>query len=284
MTPERVTVTISSSAGENEPLIVADAMRQLLDFFELLSSAGGSEAEAIDWQLVAISMNSPLKATAQAVSRSPGVIAAPIARREKAAVQYSLTQAMHSRASDWSNALVRSRSKSLFTRNTATIGRTSIQFEENIPPLTIVPAMAREVVSRIDQYEREQLRTVEDASRTEFGSIEAVVINLTTHYNHPALRVRERLTGDEVVCIVSPELAEEYGPQHNWSEVWSSKRLLLTGEIAFKADGRIGQIRLEDIEVIDPAPLSFSDIASPGFTGGLSPQAFLDAGWEASDA
>ena len=283
MTPERVTVTISSSAGENEPLIVADAMRQLLDFFELLSSAGGSEGESIDWQLVEISMNSPLKATAQAVAKVPGVLAAPIARREKAAVRYSLNQAIHSRAPDWADAGVRNRAKSLFTRNTSTIGRTSIQFETDAPPTTINQVVARQVLSRIEDYEKEQIKKVEDQTRTEYGSIEAVVIELIKHYNHPALRVRERLTGDEVVCVVSPELAEVYGPQHNWSEVWSSKRLLLTGEIFFRTDGRIGQIRLEEIEVVDPSPMLFEDIAQPGFTGGLSPQASIDAWWESSD-
>ena len=97
MAPERVTVTISSSAGESEPLTVTDAMRQILDFFDLLATAGGKDGNLISWQLVAISMNSPLKATAQAISRVPGVLAEPIARREKAAVRHSLESAIRTR-------------------------------------------------------------------------------------------------------------------------------------------------------------------------------------------
>jgi hypothetical protein len=70
---ERVTVTVFSSAGDSGALLVEDAMRQILDFFALLNAAGGDESALISWQLEEISMKSPLRATAVAVSRQPGI-------------------------------------------------------------------------------------------------------------------------------------------------------------------------------------------------------------------
>jgi len=138
MAPERITVTITSSIGEDAPLTVNDAMRQILDFFGLLSAAGGDEASLIAWQLVDISMHSPLRATAEAVPTTPGVIVEPIARREKFALAVSIEALVTKSAiPSWMDRPARDRAKALFARNTNGIGRTDILLEEGVPVLTI---------------------------------------------------------------------------------------------------------------------------------------------------
>jgi len=280
--PERVTVTIRSSAGDSELLTVADAMRQILDFFELLASAGGSDSQSVTWQLVEISMKSPLRATAQAVSKIPGVLAEPIARREKAALARSIHQVVNSeKFPDWMDLRSRESAKSLFERNTNGIGRTDIEFYEGSPPTIISQKTARDAVSHIERFEEEQKVKTEDLSRSEHGSIEAVMMDVTSHYGRPAIRVREWTTGDILVCVFSTELAQASGPQHTWSEAWSNRRLLLTGTLQFRKDGHLAQIRLDAFEVIDGKSLKFEDVAQPGFTGGLSPLDYIESWWEA---
>src|ERR1700730_10720068 len=90
MDPESVTVTIVSNTGEDGALSVEDAMCQILDFFALLAAAGGEDAYLVSWPLVDVSMKSPLRATAVAISRVPGIEAAPIARTEKLRLARSL--------------------------------------------------------------------------------------------------------------------------------------------------------------------------------------------------
>ena len=78
MAPERVTISIVSSAGEDGPLTVDDATRQILDFFEMLSAAGGEDGKLISWRLVSVSMRSPLSVTAEPFSDVPAP-GAPVA-------------------------------------------------------------------------------------------------------------------------------------------------------------------------------------------------------------
>ena len=54
---ETVRITVRPSAAHADVLTVHDAMRQVLDIFELLSGADGSEQ--VTWALVDATMNSP---------------------------------------------------------------------------------------------------------------------------------------------------------------------------------------------------------------------------------
>jgi hypothetical protein len=283
MASEKVTVTITSSIGEDAPLTVNDAMRQILDFFELLQAAGGDEASLISWQLVDISMKSPLHATARAVAKTPGIVPEPIARREKARLAESLQSlAKRSAVPDWMDANARQKVSHIFERNLNGIGRTDIQFNDNEPVQIIVSNVARTALETLRRHEAiEQLQAQQlDLSRKEYGSIEGDVLETTTHYGHPAIRVRERLTGEELVCILSDELAAKSGPQHSWSEVWGNKRVLVTGQITYKKDGKIGQVNAIEIETIEAPRLTYRDIADPNLTGGLSAVDFLNSLWD----
>lgn len=115
--------------------------------------------------------------------------------------------------------------------------------------------------------------------RTEFGSIEGEIADATTHYGAPAIRIRERLTSAEVICVLPRDLADTVGREHNWLEIWSGRRVLVTGEISYRKDGLVSRVGASDIFVIDPRPLSYSDLADPTFTNGLSPPEHIARLW-----
>lgn len=277
MAPERVTITVRSSAGEDAPLAVGDAMRQILDFFELLAAAGGEEAGLISWQLVDISMNSPITATAEAASTMPGISAEPIARREKAKVTHSFDEIKRERVPDWMDKSARERVKSLFARNVSGVGRTVVRLYPEEPPIVISPVAARAAVEVLNRFEAERPKPADDFSRFEIGSFEGNVIGLTHHYGRAAVEVRDRLSGAAIKCPLSDELRERIGKEHQWEEVWSNQRVLISGKLSFRVDGRIQGAEVHDIESINPPRLSFEEIADPGFTGGLAPSEYLDA-------
>lgn len=278
MAPETITVTIRSSAGENAPLTVDDAMRQLLDIFQLLEAAGGDDAALIVWQLVEISMNSPLHATARAVAKVPGIEVEPIARREKAAVAHSIEDlVVRAEVSDWMDDSTRKRAKTLFARNANGIGRTDIQFYEDAPPTIIDQKQARTAVAAIEKAESGKLPAL-----TEMGSVEGDVLVTGPYRHQPAIQIRERLSGSEIWCVFAPELAERAGPQHSWAETWTNRRVLVTGKITY-SNSRERQIRLVyavSMEDVDPRPLTYNDIADPNFTGGLGVPEYIDSLWE----
>lgn len=281
MAPETVTVTIRSSVGEDAPLTVDDAMRQILDFFQLLEAAGGEEAALIAWQLVEISINSPLHATARAVAKVPGIDVAPIARREKNALAHSIEDmVLHAEVPDWMDDATRARAKSLFARNTNGIGRTDIQFYEDTPLTIIDQRTARAAVTAIDQAEKVRTVPRQDLSRIEMGSVEGDVLVTGPYRGQPAIQIRERLSGSEIWCVFSPELAETAGPQHSWAETWTNRRVFVTGQITFSRDGRIRHVYALGMEDVDPKPLTYKDIADPNFTGGLGVSEYISSLWE----
>jgi hypothetical protein len=281
MAPERVTVTIQSRAGRDAPLTVRDAMLQILNFFDLLSLAGGKDAPFVSWRLVDISMKSPVSATAEAFPTIDGVIVEPIARREKAEVAQSIhLLSTGGTLPKWMDAVARHKAREFFERNLNGIGRTDIIFDENAPPVIIVENNARTAARTIERSEQALAEHDVDFSRTEMGSVEGYVIGLTQHYRRPAVRMTERLSNKEVTCVLSDDLAGRIGHQHDWAEAWEGRRVIVSGEITHKRDGAISRVEAISLDIIDSIPIRYDDIADPNFTNGLSPAEYLEKLWE----
>ena len=249
-------------------------MRQILDFFDLLSAAGGGDADTISWRLVRISMQNPLQATAEAFSHIPGVAPEPIARKEKEQLASSIEQiTIAHRVPEWMDDASRAKARDFFARNANGIGRTDIVFDEGQPTKVIVDSTARAALAALKS--EPELPPEIELSRTEAGSIEGYVTQLTTHYHRPAATVRERRTGNYVLCVLSDELAEKIGHQHDWSEIWTGRRVVVPGKITYRRDGTITRVFAKDIHVIESHSISYEDIIDANFTPGLSPADYL---------
>jgi hypothetical protein len=276
--PERVTVTVVSSAGDSGALLVVDAMRQILDFFAFLSAAGGDESSLIAWQLEEISMNSPLRATAVAVSTQPGIDASPIARREKALVSHSLDEIIKSEiVPDWLSGEPLQRASAILKRNIEGIGRTEIDYHNDNVRSIINQSDAVAASRTIERSELEH-STIDKIyfPNVEFGTLDGNVKDITSRYGNPAVIIRNRATGEDVTCFPSNDVV---GTSHTWAEAWENKRVLVTGEISYRRDGKIMKISSADFELVDASPLRFERIADPTFTGGLTPSEYLDRLW-----
>lgn len=255
-------------------------MRQILDFFALLAAAGGEQTSLIDWQLVEVTMRSPLRATAQAVPNLPGIAAEPIARREKIALASSIAAMVRSEPiPDWMDEPTRERARALFARNMNGIGRMAIQFEDDAPLTIIDQNRARIAVETIDSERRVYLPE-EDRSRIEMGSVEGDVLLTGPYRGQPAIQLRERLSGADVWCIFTPEVAESIGPNHSWAETWRNRRVLVSGAINYGRDGLIRRVNVSSLRDIDPRPLSYGEVADPNFTGGLAASEYIESLWE----
>ena len=106
-------------------------------------------------------------------------------------------------------------------------------------------------------------------SHVEFGSIEGEIVGTTTYYGTPAIRIRERLTGADVVCVFAPD-AEALQLASHIGTVWSGRRVIVAGEILYRKDGAVARIRATDMNSVDPRLLTYSEIADPNFTNGKS--------------
>lgn len=278
---ERVTVVIHSTVGEDGPLTVQDSLRQVLDFFDWLSSSVSPEdRESVAWNLFTISRNSPLEAVGEAIALIPGIDAGEVARRAKAVV----ANEMHALSNggivpDWMDHEARAKARAMMNRTLNGIGRTDLFLYEGKAPIIITERVARLATIKLDQVDLELQARSEDLSRRELGSIEGESAEPTTFYGRPAIRVRERLSNKLVICALSSDLARHVGPDHRWDEVWGNQRVLVIGELIYGKDGQVSRVNATELKFFKPRAVKMTDLAMPGFTGGVTAPEYLDWLW-----
>lgn len=281
----KLTVTVYPSGTDSTDLTVSDALHQILDLINLLTSAEQAEGgEQIVWRLKSASTNTPFRLEAEPTGRDPSVSVAFQARRAGTAVRTALDALANGRVeTDWLDEGSIRTAKRFFERNTNGVGRTDILFEEDQTPLIVVHANARTAVRAIEQDELDRGTAAVDWTHTEYGAVEGDVVAAVQFHNRPALTLRERLSGERITCVLSPEIALQIGPQHSWDEVWSGKRVLVNGAVYYNEAGQISRVDADSVEPISPMPADVQAARSADITNGLSPVDFLSRVWGDSD-
>lgn len=284
MTTERVTIEVESNIGEDGPLTVSDTLHQFMDAFELLGAAIAEEAggATIKWRLISMSKNSPAKTTAEAYSPDPALLVGPLLYRGKRRFADGMSALADGRVEPWveRNANV---AKSFFARNLNGVGRTTFDLEEDAPRTVVVEKHARKSLAAIEQHEAAQAVAAEDRSRSERGTIDARVSEATTWHGHPALYVKERLSGRRIPCVLSESAAKDAGPTHSWADAWGGKRVRIKGQIFYDRAGAISRISALSVQDVNPTPVNLAELRQIGITAGKAPAEHLNDYWGYSD-
>jgi predicted nucleic acid-binding protein len=263
---QTVTIVVYPSGADADALTVSDAMRQVLDAFELLSRAearreGGDQI--IVWKLERASTNSPFTVEGSAIPADPSMPVDNLASIVKHSYIDGIEKLIRGeeRAS-WINDDAEKIARRLFARNMNGIGRTDISVSNERRPLIINHRLAFQATRYLDKLATERAAEVEDLTRTEHGSLEGNVISLTTHYGKPAFMLRTRLAGEEVKCVLTDDAAEAVGDERNWREVWKADRVLVTGAIWFDEHGKVVKVNADYVTPIKSRSLSAREIQS----------------------
>lgn len=281
MAAERITVQVESNIGEDGPLTVNDVLHQFLDAFELISAAISAEqgGDTVKWRLVTMTKNSPATATAEAYSSDPSIDVGPIAFRGKQRFVASMDRLSDGIADPW--LVERSTlAKGFFKRNLNGVGRTIIDTYNDMPQSVVVERTARAGLQAIERAELERQAQSRDLSRTEWGSIEANVAEAKTYHSQPALYVKERLSQTIIPCVLSDEAANDAGPTHSWSEVWTGKRVRIRGQIFYDRSGKVSRVRATKIVDIQPVPVNLVELRQVDIIRDKSPAKYSADFWE----
>ncbi len=165
--------------------------------------------------------------------------------------------------------------KRALKRNLNGVGHTDITVGDETP-IIIVPTTARVGIVALETGDESADDEVE---RTEYGTIECQVIGLTKYYHAPAIIVMERLSRDKVMCVLTPELAAELGPLHQWSEAWEGQSLRVGGKLTYGADGKLKRVNAAFHESIEWADVSVEDLAKLDITEGRTVRQHLEEFW-----
>lgn len=113
-------------------------------------------------------------------------------------------------------------------------------------------------------------------SRKEFGSIEGRIIDLSTDYDEPSIKLREHRSGREIQCRISDDARDEIENSLTAGDVWTHRRARVRGIINYDPNGKIVRVYDGRIAFIETKDRKTSDIRDPDFTGGLPAYEYID--------
>ena len=270
------------SGAEGDLLPARDALAQILDFVDLLvlSHPTDDHADRIVWFLQSISSNSPITAEVHGANTDPAIPAGDDALRAMAAVEDGIEAAMEGRdIPHWMLNGAYDVARRFFDRNTKSIGRTDIIFDAlgTTSTILIASAKARIAVINLEQAALEEQKKVRDWTHKAYGSIEGVVIDTTTFYGRPAIRVREKLSRRDIICVFDEGTAVRIGDKYSWQKTWDHGRVRVEGLLHYDKSGDV--FRVSGADVVDIAPqraIDIAEFADSTFTSGLTPAEYLE--------
>ena len=273
----KVTVTVQAPSEHPDVLDIRDALQQILDFFDMLS--GDDDRDTLAWNITFASMNSPLTAEAEAVSINSDVDITPIANARISETSKYLSD-LRAGARPSRNLTKRRRlaARKVFTRNTQAVGKTTVRFSlPTAPEVILTPASAQASLTASQLQELPEIKYLaDDRERQEYGSIEGRIVDVSSDYNHPAIRIEERKSGREINCRVGQEVIDAIASATTLKDVWEHRRVRVRGLVSFDSSGQITRVYAKSVTPIMPRSMTLKDIEDKEFTSGLSTQDYLE--------
>lgn len=224
----------------------ADSLRQLLALVDALPDDDGR----LDWRLVSVSLNSPLRASLKAFDSSgleldedeiEGVVEAA----------YSVLDATNDNdpvaAAERLSSADQKKLKALLSSLRGTRGSVSVTFPTGRTK-TFKALQAERVFSVLSAPPKPRSE--------EYGSVEGEIVQVVRYYGKPALRIRSRLTGELITCVFTPEIAREIGVEHTLDEVWGGRRVSVGGLIRYDAERRASTIEADRLRTLSTGSVS----------------------------
>lgn len=276
---ERLVISVDASSHDPDHLKVQDVFQHILELFTLVSESDpGAEGEIV-WRLVGATMNSPFTVIAEASPAMPSVpqvevdICAKRQKREFAKNYASLRSGMVPSA--WSSGNRRRVAKSLMSRNHNGIGKTSINFglkDENIADVELTHNDAEIAIHALDVAPFVDL----GVPKQQVGSVEGRMVEVLTYYGKPAIRLKERRTGNDVICVVPEDLKHQIAEGASLEDVWNGRRVVVRGVITYNDNHTISRVTASHIRSVDAKDIPLENIQDKTFTDGMSVKDYLE--------
>lgn len=217
-----------------------DSLRQLLALVDALPDANG----ALDWRLVSVSLNSPLRAALKAFDETGSEVGDDVVGRALNAAYDVLETTNDNDPIAATQALSHGDQKklrALLHNLKGTNGKFSIKLP-NEEARTFRAPQAERVLA--------VLAAPPKLRGEEYGSVEGEIVQVIRYFGKPALKIKHGLTGEFITCVFTPEIAQEIGVEHTLDEVWGGRRVSVGGLIRFNADRRPSTIEADRLRAL----------------------------------
>jgi hypothetical protein len=270
---EKVSVTVRASGAHPDVLTVQDAMRQVLDIFDLLSS-GANGKQGVEWKLAMATTNSPFHLEAEAVSFEPAVDISVVARAQKHLVAEGLLAIANGIVPEYWEPKRLEIAKRFYRRNLNGVGATIIDFEIG-QPIQVTPVFAEQAIEALDQKTMSNLYDL-PVGKEEVGSVEGAFAQLSSYRNNPALAIIDSRTKKIIWCVLSEKLQADLSDKARYEDFWKHSRVIVSGRLRYDKNGTIALVDADDIQRIESRVVNLNTIKNPNFTSGLSTSEYLD--------
>lgn len=262
MKPAKITIELFEE--RQDAIDIRVVIDQVRDYFDLLTIQGKS---GVVWKLVSASTNSPLAVEGTPVDPQTGALVSDRIQGYVNRVERCIASAQAGKAI---NGGLSPEKMKLFTRmlergrnnfksvhfNLGEVGNYEIRAEAAARSLMAIKA--RDVEERGPGF-----------AHTEIGSVEGQVVVIGTHYQEPSIKIKERVTGREIACLISQQDRDEIQSRLTASDVWTHRRVRVSGSVVYDEEGEISKVTDGNIQFIDPKPVDLDALHDPDFTGGL---------------
>jgi len=268
-------ITVEPSAEHPEILDVRDAMRQVLDYFDLLTEQGSS---TVVWNLTFASTNSPFTAEGTPVdlrTQAPayGLVESYVERVERGLRRMADGEPL---GDDFPQEK-RETAIRFLKRNLNGIGRTRIRVGDTEDQVEIGQDKARRSLDLMEGTGNALYDFLYGSfARKEVGSVEGRIVDLGTDYTEPKITLKEHRTGREIACRISKEAHDEIAGILTAGDVWQHRRVRVRGVLNFDPSGKLVRVYEGRVSYIDPKETKVFDLHDPDFTGGLPAYEYLE--------
>jgi hypothetical protein len=276
---DRAKIVVHPSGADSDLLPARDALAHVLDFLSLLNFAErdrGSDSKIV-WLLENISSNSPVTAEMLGVGIDPSVMMGAEVAATMETFAAGIEAAIEgTHIPTWMLNSAYETAHRFFKRNTEVVGRSDIVLNGADSPIYVPASKARVALINLERAALDEEKKVRDWTHTAYGSIEGIVIATGTHYNKPAIWVRERKTKRDIRCVFDQETAKKVGARFKWETSWRHGRVVVEGLLQYGKAEDIEQVSASDVVELSVGTLDIADFADPTFTNGLTPEEYLD--------
>ena len=272
MEPKKI--VIEPSADHPDVLHIKDAMQQVIDYFDLLTDQSQSN---VVWNLERASTDSPFTAVGAPIdlrtdAKAYGLVANHVSRIERGLVRLEAGEPLD----DDFPVERREIAVKMLKRNMNGIGRTKITIGGGVE-VRIDPINAKRSLDVISGASDETYDFLFSSfARKEIGSLEGRIVELSTDYEEPAVKLRERRTGRDIQCRISAEARNEIEDSLTAGDVWNHRRVRVRGGISYDPGGRILRMYDGRVSYVDPEEVAVGELRDEDFTAGLPAHEYID--------
>lgn len=268
-------IKVEPSLKHPDILNILHAMDHARDFFDLLTDDANSN---IVWNLKSASRHSPFEITGVPVDLRTHAMAYSTVENHVRVIERAFANIVKGDPLDSDfPANKRTSVERFLERHTNGIGRTECHFGGDNPVFEIMPQIAERFLMII-RREPDALYDYlfSTFARREVGSIEGRIVDIGTHYEKPAVHVKEHSTNKDIWCQVDELELARIERKITAGDVWKHRRVKVRGDLSYDSQGQLVRVYEGRIDYIDTKDVDIEDLHDEDFTEGLPVHEYLE--------